>query len=452
MTSPTARKNALLYFSIAAMLASTVVPAEAQSTSPAQPINFSTRVRVQTGDHVGIGGVILSGAGPKHVVIRAIGPSLTQAGVTGALADPTLELRNSYGELQFANDNWKENPAQRAFIEASGLQPKNDLESAIDWTFYTPDFFTVIVKGKGNATGVALVEVYDLNPDSGSRMANISTRAFVETGTNIVIAGFVLRSDRGNDRVVVRGLGPSLEGIPDSLKDPTLELRNSDGTLLLANDDWQDNEAQAKELQESGFQPKDSYESAIVLSLPSGSYTALLAGFKNGTGIGLVEVYDLGLPPPASGVKPCVEQIQVGTWNQTEKQHVTFGAPQTSGFFTISVYKPSTINKSDIGSRAALQGETYNIPFTASAKDIETALKEIPNYYAYGQFGNLELDSGSFDYFAEVGAINRDPIVTLDPGGTASSGFTIEFGSLVGTERQYNTWVAGMPEVTIEIR
>ena len=451
MTSPTPRNSALL-FSFAALLVLGVISVKAQSTSPAQPVNFSTRMRVQTGDNVGIGGVILSGSGPKHVIIRALGPSLKQSGVTGALPDPTLELRNSDGFLLATNDNWKENPpAQRAFIEANGLAPADDLESAIDWTFLNSDSFTATVRGKGNATGLALIEVYDLNPDSGSRLANISTRAFVATGSNIVIAGFVLRSDSANDRIVVRGIGPSLQGFADTLEDPYLELRDSNGALLLANDDWADNKAQAVELQEAGLEPNHSFESALAASLPSGSYTALLSGLNSVTGVGLVEVYDLGLAPANQVMARPVERTQAGTWNMIEKQHVTFTAPQTSGFFTISVYRPSTINKSDIGSRAALQGETYNIPLTASAKDIEAALKAIPGYYAYGQFGNLELESGSFDYFAKVGASNRDPIVTLDPGGTASSGFTIEFGSPVG-DRQYNTWVAGMPLVEIEIR
>ena len=450
MTFSTPRKSALRLFLIAALLASSALVVTAQS--PAQPVNFSTRMRVQTGDNVGIGGVILSGVGPKNVIVRGIGPSLAQSGVTGVLADPTLELRNSDGVLLLANDNWKDNPTQRAAIEASGLAPKNDLESAIDWTFFNSDSFTVTVRGQGNTMGVALIEVYDRNPDSGSKMANISTRAFVETGSNIVIAGFVLRSDRAADRIVVRGIGPSLQGIANTLADPYLELRDSNGALLLANDDWADNKAHAAELQAEGLQPQHSFESAIVASLPSGSYTALLSGLNDGIGVGLVEVYDLGLAPAPTPIQGDVERTQTGAWNVIEKQHVTFSAPQFSGTFKISVYKSSVINKSDIGSRAALQGETAPIPFTASGEEIEEALKAITDYYAYGQFGDLELESGSFSYFASVGAINRDPIVKVDPGGTASSGFTIEFGSLVGTERLYNTWVAGMPLITIEIQ
>jgi hypothetical protein len=406
---------------------------------------------VQTGERVGIGGFIVSQTAPKHVLLRGVGPSLKQSGISNALADPVLELYDSNGVQLTANDNWKDG-GQEAVIRASGIPPSNDLESAIDRTLL-PGTYTAILKGKNNTAGVALIEVYDLSRDVNSRLVNISTRAFVETGSNIVIAGFVLGNDSGKDRVVLRGLGPSLEdsGVSDVLADPHLELRNSQGALLLANDDWQDNASQAAELRDADFNPKHDYESGIVAVLPPGDYTALLTGLKTGTGVGLVEVYDLGAPPAPTRVHADVTHKQKGTWSQTEQQHVRFPSPQFSGTFRISVYKPSIINESDIGSRAALQGQTASIPYTASAKEISDAIKAIPNsYYAYGQFGNLELDRGSFSYFASVGAINRDPIVTLDPGGTASSGFTIEFGSLVGTDRRYNPWVANMPCVTIE--
>ena len=284
MAPPTLRKSALLLFTIAALLTSIATPVRGQSELPAQPINLSTRMRVQTGDNVGIAGVIISGTGSKHVLIRAIGPSLKQSGITDVLADPTLELVNSTGTVLFSNDNWKNSP-QRSFIEASGIPPKDDFESAIDWTFLTPESFTAIIRGKDNTTGVGLIEVYDLNSDSGSKLANISTRAFVQTGTNIMIAGFALGRGTAQDRIVVRGLGPSLQGIADTLQDPHLELRNSNGTLLLANDDWAHDKPQAAELQEKELQPQHPFESASVASLAPGAYTALLSGLNNGTGV-----------------------------------------------------------------------------------------------------------------------------------------------------------------------
>jgi len=417
--------------------------------SLAQPINLSTRLRVQTGENVGIAGVIISGTGPKHVLIRAIGPSLTQSGISGALADPTLELYDSNRLLLFTNDNWKDS-TQRPFIEASGIPPKNDLESAIDWTFFTPESFTAIIRGKGNTTGVGLIEVYDLNPDSGSRLANMSTRAFVETGTNIVIAGFVLGRGTAQDRIVIRGIGPSLGnvGIQNVLPDPQLEVRNASGTLIISNDDWADSSSQASQLSDLGLAPNDVLESGLVAAFAPGAYTALLSDLSNRSGVGLVEIYDLA-SLGASIAR--VERLKAGDTYHIEKQHVSFADAQTTGTFVIQVYKPTVINRSGISARAALLGQTEPIPFTATASDIVAALIAIPNsYYAYDQPGNLELIEGSFSYFASAGAMNREPVVTLD-GKTAAQGFTIEFGSLVGSPTSYNTWVAGMPLISVSI-
>jgi hypothetical protein len=141
--------------------------------------------------------------------------------------------------------------------------------------------------------------VYDLSPAVLAKLANISTRAFVSTGNDIVIAGFILGGNSGNDRIVVRGIGPSLTavGVPNALADPTLELRDSNGTLLVSDNDWQDNPVQAAELTAAGLAPTNPLESGIAATLPPGAYTALLAGRNNGTGVGLVEVYDRGGGP-----------------------------------------------------------------------------------------------------------------------------------------------------------
>jgi hypothetical protein len=254
-------------------------------------------MRVGTGDNVGIGGFIITGTAPKHVLLRAIGPSLTQFGVPNVLADPVLELHGPGAFVTITNDNWRDDPAQEAAILATGIPPSNNLESAIDATL-TPGAYTAVVRGKNNTSGVALVEVYDLNQSAASKLANISTRGFVSTGDDIVIAGFILASGGGDDRIVVRGLGPSLTaaGVSNVLADPTLELRDSNGALLIANNDWQDNPAQAAELTGAGLAPTNQLESGIAMTLPPGLYTALLAGLNNGTGIGLVEVYDRGGP------------------------------------------------------------------------------------------------------------------------------------------------------------
>jgi hypothetical protein len=221
---------------------------------------------------------------------------LTRFGITDPLADPVLELHGPGAFVTIINDNWRD--TQEAEIQATGLPPTNDLESAIVVNL-APGAYTAIVRGKNNTSGVGLVEVYDLNPSAGSKLANISTRAFVSTGNDIVIAGFILGNGGGDDRIIVRGLGPSLiaAGVPNVLANPILELRNSDGTLLVSDNDWQDNPAQAAEITAAGLAPTNNLESAIAATLPPGPYTALLAGLNNGTGVGLVEVYDRGGGP-----------------------------------------------------------------------------------------------------------------------------------------------------------
>jgi hypothetical protein len=250
---------------------------------------------VQTGDNVGIGGFIITGTATKHVLIRGIGPSLV--GVPNTLADPMLELHGPGSFVTVTNDNWREDAAQEALIEATGIAPTSDFESAIDARL-APGAYTAIVRGNGNTSGVGLVEVYDLSQAAASKLGNISTRAFVNTGDDIVIAGFILGGSSNNDSVALRGIGPSLTaaGVPNALANPTLELRDGNGALLVANNDWQDDPAQAAELTAAGLAPTNNLESGIAATLPPGLYTALLAGVNNTTGVALVEVYDLGAP------------------------------------------------------------------------------------------------------------------------------------------------------------
>jgi hypothetical protein len=267
---------------------------------PTQAINLSTRMRVQTGANVGIGGFIITGTVPKHVLLRAIGPSLTQLGVPDALADPVLELHGPGAFTTIVNNNWRDDPAQETAIIATGIAPTNNLESAIDATL-DPGAYTAIVRGNGNTLGVALFEIYDLSPAPSSKLGNISTRAFVDTGSNVVIAGFIVGggSPQG-DKIILRGIGPSLTalGVPDALADPKLDLRDGNGALMIANNDWQDDPTgiTVLELVSAGLAPTNPLESGIVAVLPPGLYTALLSGVNNGTGVGLVEVYDRGGP------------------------------------------------------------------------------------------------------------------------------------------------------------
>jgi hypothetical protein len=213
------------------------------------------------------------------------------------LADPVLELHGPGAFVTITDDNWGDDPVQAAAIEATGIAPSNDLESAIDATL-NPGAYTAVVKGKNNTSGVALVEVYDFSQAVPAKLANISTRASVSGGSDVVIAGFMLGHSGGDAKIVIRGLGPSLAnaGLPNALADPTLELRNGNGTLLSANNDWQDDPTQASALLFAGLAPSNNLESGIVANLPPGLYTALLAGRNNGAGLGLIEVYDQGPP------------------------------------------------------------------------------------------------------------------------------------------------------------
>ena len=252
-------------------------------------------MNVRTGDNVGIGGFIISGTAPKHVLLRAIGPSIT--GLSGLLADPVLELHGPAGFTTVINNNWQDDPVQKAAILATGLAPTNNLEAAIDATL-SPGAYTGVVRGNGNTTGIGLVEVYDLSQAVLAKLGNISTRALVGTGNDIVIAGFILGNNSGMTRIVIRGIGPSLTavGVANALANPTLELRDNNAALLASNDNWQDDGSQAAELTAAGLAPTNPNESGIATTLGPGQYTALLMGQGNTTGVGVVEVYDRGAP------------------------------------------------------------------------------------------------------------------------------------------------------------
>ena len=254
-----------------------------------QLLNISTRMRVLTGDNVLIGGFIVTGTASKKVILRAIGPSFSNAipPVLGALADPVLELHEPDGTV-ITNDNWKD--TQEAEIIASTVPPTNDFESAIVATV-APGNYTAIVSGKNGGAGVGLVEAYDLDPTSG-KLANISTRGFVDTGDNVMIGGFIIGGETASD-ILLRGIGPSLtdQGVSGALQDPTLELHDGNGNTLTSNDDWKS--TQQTEIETTGIPPTDDHESALIATLAPGSYTAIVRGKNDTTGVGLVEAYNL---------------------------------------------------------------------------------------------------------------------------------------------------------------
>ena len=272
----------------------TVTPGAGTPTpTPAQPLNISTRMLVESGNNVLIGGFIVSGNGPKTVIVRGLGPSNPFFPFPGVLPDPTLELRNSNGLLIAANDDWQDDLSQAAQLTALGLAPSHPKEAALVATLQ-PAAYTAILAGKNQGIGVGLVEVYDASGGANSRLANISSRGFVRTGDNVMIGGFILG---GNNTtvIVVRGIGPSLAqfDLTPILADPTLELRDSNGSLVVANDDWQSDPASAAALTAAGFALSDPKESGIFTTLSPGAFTAILAGKNGGIGIGLVEIYNL---------------------------------------------------------------------------------------------------------------------------------------------------------------
>lgn len=265
---------------------------EGSSPALAQSQNISTRLQVQTGDQVGIGGFIVTGTAPKNVLIRGLGPSLAAAGLPSFLPDPVLELHEPDGTI-LANNNWKD--SQQTEIAATGLAPSNDSEAAI-LALLSPGSYTAILSGANSTTGIGLVEVYDLDTEIASQLANVSTRGFVGTGDDVMIGGIIIGPPGAADAtVVIRGLGPSLgaAGVTDSLADPTLELHDGNGVIIASNDDWQDDPAQAALLEGVNFAPSDPHESAIYTTLPTGSYTAIVQGKDGTTGVALVEAYNL---------------------------------------------------------------------------------------------------------------------------------------------------------------
>ena len=275
------------YNSIPIHLESTKFP-----TVGPQALNLSTRGLVGTGDNVLIGGFIVTGTQPKTMVLRALGPSLSGFGLSDVVADPDLSVYDASGTLITSNDNWQSDP-NHFIVESNGLTPSSPLEPAMARNL-PPGAYTVIVRGKNQTPAIGLVELYDLSPLSGNtKLGNISTRGSVGTGDNVLITGFIV-GDVGSSTVVVRALGPSLAsyGVSGVLSNPYLTIYDSSGSAIASNDNWQDNN-NAFYIQKNGLAPSNAMESALVLHLPAGAYTAIVTGADGGTGVALAEVYTL---------------------------------------------------------------------------------------------------------------------------------------------------------------
>jgi hypothetical protein len=252
-------------------------------------VNIAGRVFTQTGDKVGIAGFIISGSGTKRIMARAIGPSLS---VNGKLQDPYLEIHDSSGSAPLTNDNWRS--TQEAEIQQTGLAPTDDRESAIVKRLPAGNY-TAIIKGADGNPGIGVVELYDLSGTEPGELGNLSVRADVSTGDNVLFNGVILRGGNSK-RVLFRALGPSVKvngnPVPGSLQDPILELHDGNGATMATNDNWPD-APNAAEIQATGLAPPDNHESAVLMTLPPGNYTTVVRGVGNTTGIGLAEAYKL---------------------------------------------------------------------------------------------------------------------------------------------------------------
>ncbi len=254
---------------------------------PAKAVNISTRVFVDTGERVSIAGFIVTGNVPKKVLLRGMGPSLSASGVPAVLGNPTLTLRDESGATLLTNNDWQD--SQAAEIIATGIAPPDDLESAIVATL-APGRYTAVLAGDNDTIGNGLVEIYDLEPETNSTLANLSTRGFVGIGDNVMIGGLIIGSG-DLPIVVLRAIGPSLagSGIATPLLDPTIELYDGNGAVIGFNDNWQDSQLQA--VRATQLAPTDDRESTIVAFLDPGNYTVIVRGENGSSGVSLVEAY-----------------------------------------------------------------------------------------------------------------------------------------------------------------
>lgn len=252
---------------------------------PATLANVSTRLLVETGDNALFGGFTVTGTQPKKVMVRAIGPSLP---LSGALADPQLQIFDSSGAEIAFNNNWRDATNRQEIIDST-IAPGNDLESAVLNSF-NPGAYTAIVRGVNGTTGAGLIEAYDLDTAANSKLVNIATRGLVQTGDDVLIAGTIVVGWY-SQKIMVRAIGPSLT-LPGRILDPTLELRDSNGVLLEANDNWGDS-PNKQAIIDTTIPPSHDLESAILRTLSPAPYTAIVRGVNATTGIAVVEVYAL---------------------------------------------------------------------------------------------------------------------------------------------------------------
>jgi hypothetical protein len=252
--------------------------------------NVSTRAQALFGNDSLIAGFVIGGTTPKTVAIVVTGPSLTAYGVTNPNLLPSVHLvRSSDQGVLGSNDNWGTSP-NAAQLQAVGLAPPNGQEAAILATL-PPGAYTALVAAFSGLPGTSVVGVYEVD-NAGAPLINLSTRGMVGTGSDAMIAGFVIQGN-APQQVAIVATGPSLAqyGVANPLMNPSITLvRSSDQAVIGTNDDWE-TESNASQLQAAGFAPPNASEAAILTTLPPGAYTAIVSGVGGTTGISVVGVY-----------------------------------------------------------------------------------------------------------------------------------------------------------------
>jgi len=256
--------------------------------------NLSARGFVGIDDEVLIGGFVITGSTQKTIVLRARGPALSDAGVSGALSNPTITLFSGQNPID-TNDDWQDHPNQDQI--PNNLKPANPLESVILISL-DPGAYTVIVSGVNGEEGIGLIEIFEVGNNGDTRLLNLSARSQISSGDNILISGLIITGIE-NQRVLIRAKGPSLidDGVTGALTNPRLTLL-SGLNVVDNNDDWQGH-FRMNDIPPS-LKPSNDLDSAILIELAPGPYTAIVEGNDATGGIGIVEVFDLGtvIPTP----------------------------------------------------------------------------------------------------------------------------------------------------------
>jgi hypothetical protein len=409
--------------------------------------NLAARGFVGIDDNVLIGGFVITGNDQRTIIIRARGPALTDAGVTGALSNPTVTLFSEQTPLD-SNDNWKDHSDQNLIPD--NLKPTDDNEAVIPISLI-PGAYTAIVSGVNQEQGIGLIEVFEIDTSGDARLLNLAARAKISTGDNILISGLIVTGTE-KQRFVIRAKGPSLEqsGLTNVLADPQLTLLSGQ-IVITSNNDWQSH-IQADSIPDS-LKPTNELEAAIFVELDPGAYTAIVNDINNTSGIGIVEVFDLGtVIPVASLIDDTIttsenELISIDILANDENINTAslsiFQAP-TNGTASIVNGKIDYLPTSDFSGEDSLQysvqdntGESFTANVTITINPfVATTLSRlglsIPNSN-YTQLNNAELNSTVLTSPSTLFNISDDTVsysITLQGEDVLSSGQNLFIASL----------------------